>query len=333
MQNDAYETLVLSGGSVRCLVTLGALQYATDYHLLDHLQRYVGTSAGALISYLLCIGYTPIEILVYVCTHRVLNLFESVYSIDWNVCFTQMGILGFDRFESHLKVLTERKFDRLLTLGELYNYYNKELIVTTYNYTHRHVEYLTPHTHPTLPCLKALEMSCALPLLFKRCVYQGCEYIDGGIGGNVPMRMTRGRTWVVWVRGEDEDEDPTHPTGTEPASVLEWMTYIHTLIQIPLDQLVERDLQEVTPDTELLELTSSVHLLNFSIHATDMLEMFSYGYQHAQQFFRTKSEAETGTDPATSARPRSPCSSDQTPPSMPATNACPAPDAEIQRTP
>ena len=55
-----YDTLVLAGASSKCIVTLGAIQYAYDNFLLKNLQTYIGTSSGAMICYLLAIGYTPV---------------------------------------------------------------------------------------------------------------------------------------------------------------------------------------------------------------------------------------------------------------------------------
>ena len=68
-----YDTLVLSGGSSKGIMTLGALQYLYDNFLLKNIKNYIGTSAGAMICYLLAIGYTPVEIIVYICKHQLLE--------------------------------------------------------------------------------------------------------------------------------------------------------------------------------------------------------------------------------------------------------------------
>ena len=60
-----FDTIVLSGGSIKGIVTLGALQYAKENYLLENIKTYIGTSSGAIISYLLAIGYNPIEMIVY----------------------------------------------------------------------------------------------------------------------------------------------------------------------------------------------------------------------------------------------------------------------------
>ena len=56
---SGYNSLVLSGGAVRGLAIIGALQYAYDNFLLKNVKFFFGTSVGAIICYLLVIGYTP----------------------------------------------------------------------------------------------------------------------------------------------------------------------------------------------------------------------------------------------------------------------------------
>ena len=65
--NKVYEKLVISGGGIKGLSGLGALQYLEDNKLLESINTYIGTSIGGIILYLLAIGYKPIEIIVYFC--------------------------------------------------------------------------------------------------------------------------------------------------------------------------------------------------------------------------------------------------------------------------
>ena len=69
----SYDTLVLSGGSTKGIIILGSLQYLYDNFYLSKIKNYIGTSSGAIICFLLAIGYTPIEIIVYICTHQLLE--------------------------------------------------------------------------------------------------------------------------------------------------------------------------------------------------------------------------------------------------------------------
>ena len=76
-----FDTLVLSGGSSKGILILGALQYAYDNFLLNNIDIYVGTSCGAIIGYLLAIGYTPLEIIVYICSNQLMGKIVHFYII------------------------------------------------------------------------------------------------------------------------------------------------------------------------------------------------------------------------------------------------------------
>jgi predicted acylesterase/phospholipase RssA len=66
MNQKNYKTLVLSGNSTNAVVSLGALQYIYELNYLKDIQTYVAVSSGTIISVLLSIGYTPIEIISYI---------------------------------------------------------------------------------------------------------------------------------------------------------------------------------------------------------------------------------------------------------------------------
>ena len=68
-----YDTIVIAGGSSKGILTLGALQYAYDNYILHDIKTYIGTSSGSIICFLILIGYTPIEIITYLCTHQLLE--------------------------------------------------------------------------------------------------------------------------------------------------------------------------------------------------------------------------------------------------------------------
>ena len=57
-----YSNLVLSGGAFRGLGLLGGIKYLEELNLIKYFKQYIGSSAGAIISFLLIIGYTSTDI-------------------------------------------------------------------------------------------------------------------------------------------------------------------------------------------------------------------------------------------------------------------------------
>lgn len=175
VSSKKYNKIILSGGAIKGFSILGSLQYLYEHQLINNVNKYVGTSVGSGILYLLAIGYTPIEIIVKILTSQFLKKMQlNIFSLtqgygayDWNV------------IEEFLKNLTLDKIGRFISLNELYTDFNKEIIFVTYNYSMNRTEYISYHNHPNMQCLTAIRMSCNLPIIFSQFKYLNCENIIG----------------------------------------------------------------------------------------------------------------------------------------------------------
>src|SRR5689334_2110981 len=58
-----YKNLVLEGGGVRGLAYVGAMQVLDSLGILKNIERFGGTSAGAIQAMMLSVGYSPAEVL------------------------------------------------------------------------------------------------------------------------------------------------------------------------------------------------------------------------------------------------------------------------------
>src|SRR6056300_1202004 len=109
-----YKTLVLSGNSTNGIVSLGAVQYLSDAGQLEKIENYVGTSSGSMINALLCVGYTPLEILEYIC---VKNAYERVGKINIAKFIAEgEGLLEFGKIKSVLEEMFIEKCGSIPTI-------------------------------------------------------------------------------------------------------------------------------------------------------------------------------------------------------------------------
>ena len=180
-----YNTLILSGGSIRTICELGAIQYYNDHDLLNSIDLYVSESASSIIAYLTIIGYSPIEMLNIVCSHPMFT--TDIPFIDMISLLKNEGGLSFSPLRDLLETLTINKLGMLPTLGKLYQLFKKRFVVSVFDYDSKKLEYLTPETHPDVPCIVAIRMSCGLPFIFKPFKYMGKRYMDPGIVEAIPL--------------------------------------------------------------------------------------------------------------------------------------------------
>jgi predicted acylesterase/phospholipase RssA len=278
--SENYDTLVLSGGSSKGLVILGALQYGYDNYLLDEIKTYIGTSAGAITCFLLAIGYTPMEIISYICTNQ---LMEKLQHFNLVAMINNLGALSFTSIYEQLEKMTIDKIGYLPTFTDLHQKMNKTLICVTYNLTLNQTEYLSFDTTPDLPCLIALKMSSNLPLIFENFKYGSYYYIDGGVTDN--FAIDKGDSLGKKVLGIYIDPDKKDDYG-ENNNELNIIKYIYTLMFIPISQTIKYKLQQISERCHVIKLThDKTSLFDFNINSVEKLEMFSSGYQQTKEIF------------------------------------------------
>lgn len=277
MESIDYDTLVLSGGSSKGIVTLGAIQYCYDTFILNKIKTYIGTSSGAIICYLLLIGYTPIEIMVYICTHQLL---EKLQHFNVVAMIQGGGASSFNSIQEQLEKMTIEKLGYLPTLQDLKQKYGKTLICVTYNLTEEKAEYLSPETTGELPCITALRMSSNLPFVFDQFKYGNSFYLDGGISDNFAIDIgdKLGKK-IIGILIVPESEN----FNNEPdANILE---FIYKLMFIPICQAIDYKIENVSEKCKIIKLKySKIKFFNFALSSRTKFEMFSSGYQQMKEF-------------------------------------------------
>lgn len=271
-----YDTLVLSGGGVNGILELGSLQYCNDKCLLSNIKTYVGTSIGSIICYLLIIGYTPVEIIVYLCTHN--KLFEKIKVMDISAGCRGDGATSFLHIIEYLENMTTDKIGKILTMKDIPKLFNKQFICTTFNVSKNITEYLSAETNPDLPCLSALRMSANIPFMFENYKYGDSFYVDGGICDNFPLGVAESSgdnvLGIVIVLPKDIEIDPNF----YPQKNL--LSYSLRLLTVSLEETTNLRIKNKKESTHIITLTAPNHYnsIKFSIDSKSKLDMFSQGY-------------------------------------------------------
>lgn len=277
-KNNKFDTLVLPGGSIKGLLILGAIQYCYDNFLLTDIQNYVGTSAGAFISFFLAIGYTPVEIITFICTNQVI---EKMQHLNVFAMINNQGASSYANLSNQLEKMTLDKIGYFPTFHDIKHKFNKNLVFVTYNLTKDQGEYLCYETHPTLPCLVALRMSSNLPLVFENYKYDNNFYIDGGITDNFAIDYAEkigNRVLGFYILYKNM-------TFSVSDNVLE---YIFKVIYIPILEQQRNKIDKIcTKKSKVVEITDNTNhtMFSFNINSFDKLEMFSDGYNQCKNTF------------------------------------------------
>ena len=179
--------LVISGGGMRAVAHIGAVQVLEERGLLKGIKECVGVSAGAMFSFCLCIGYTMKEI------EKIITEFDFqlIRSISPETLVEFPTAFGIDDGANLLRFLhslmRQRNIDPNVTFADLqtkmsFRCYATDLCTCT------HREFSKEKT-PTTKVTTGLQASMCLPSYFVpiQDPETGHMLVDGGVINNYPM--------------------------------------------------------------------------------------------------------------------------------------------------
>lgn len=288
-QEMKYDSIILSGGGSKGICSLGALQYLQDNKYIDNYNTkyYIGTSVGSIICYFLIIGYTPIEIVVYLCSNNVLESFSKINNFSSSLLTG--GLYDYSTITKHCEKMSSSKINYIPTLKQLKDVYNKELIVCTYNLTQHKREYISWLNYPDLSCLDAIRMSSNIPFLFNEFIYNGNEYIDGGIVDNFPVKLLEDDKFKnlnpIGINLDDKlDKVEEVDDNSNYYKIMKMLNKLYNIMIIPLK---EKKNYHINIDIIKIDI-ENLKIYNFSLSHSRKLELFSYGYNYAKDYFDNK---------------------------------------------
>ena len=186
---DKIDTLVLSGGGIKCLSILGALSYLIETEIIEDcvkgIKKIHYTSGSSIFTFPLLFGFnigSAIEIFKDVDWSKI----DLTEKMSINNLFTNFGFTDTETYNYVLEVFLENKGIRKdITLKEVYEINKIELNFNVVNVTKDKYESLNYINSPDLPIIKAIRMTSNIPILFKPIEYNGDLFVDGGLIENI----------------------------------------------------------------------------------------------------------------------------------------------------
>ena len=273
----------MSGGGIYGYTMLGCLAYLYDNGMLDAIDTYVGTSMGAILGYLLAIGYTPLEITMYLHKSRVLT---SLSEFDFASMSIGNGASDWNILQKSLEKLTLDKIGEFVNLHDLKVKYKKTLICSTFNMDTRQMEYIEPETRPDIPALVAIRMSANVPFIFDIFKYQGSHYIDGGILDNLPIEYAMNKLgYTETMESPDESKDKIlciaiDYVGEKSQNDYTMVDLLYNVLLAPVMMMSKEKIRLSHRFSTLYRLRTrkDIKFFNFDVKPSIALDMFSDGY-------------------------------------------------------
>jgi predicted acylesterase/phospholipase RssA len=222
--------IVICGGGPTGLISYGAAKHLAQQGVWSHdtLETIYGTSIGTLIGAMLCLKHEWSTLDDYI----IKRPWEKVVveSLELFELFSCKGMAKPKLLDDIMQPLLESKDLTLgVTLREFHEYSRISLNLFTVELNAFKKVQLSHATHPDLPLMDAIKMSCCMPLLFQPIVRDDCCYIDGGIMVNYPLRECLEDTQCRpdEVLGLRNRWDNPNETIRVHSSVLEYLRFIN----------------------------------------------------------------------------------------------------------
>ena len=239
--------ICFSGGGIRAVAFVGTLEVLQKYKLLNHVNEYIGVSAGALIAFLLAIGYTIQELKTLVCGFD----FSLVRNLDPENTLEFFERFGLDDGANLTKlcesVMKQKNLPASLTFEELaklsptlprFRCYASDLN------TCQSREFSLTAT-PTVKIIDALKASMSLSFYFVPIEdpVTGHCLTDGGALNNYPMvfltEEEQRRALGIMFSGE-------HAENKKIESLFDFITQLYACVYMPRIRQITQTLAERT---------------------------------------------------------------------------------------
>jgi predicted acylesterase/phospholipase RssA len=183
--------LVLSGGGPIMIQILSSIQELEKKKYIDikNVESIYGTSAGAIIAVMIALKFDWETINDYIIKRPWHDVFQIKPQNIFHA-YTNKGIFDIRTFEKCFKPLFDTKDIPLdINLKDFYDLTKIELNMFSFEVNEYKLEKISYKTYPELSVLKAVQMSCALPILISPVFINNKCFMDGGIACNYPLNF------------------------------------------------------------------------------------------------------------------------------------------------
>ncbi len=205
-QSTPIENLIFEGAGIRGIAYSGVIKELESRGMMDGIKKVGGTSAGAITSMMVALGYTSDEIygIVSETKFEKFNDGEMMFAGGIYRLCRKFGWYRGDAFTHWVeKIIAAKTGNSDITFKDLEEKGFKQLYVTATCINKQKLLILSAETYPDMKIKDAVRISMSVPFYFeavfidgKGRVYKNSKkhknldiVVDGGITGNFPIYM------------------------------------------------------------------------------------------------------------------------------------------------
>ena len=186
-----YTNLLISGGGIYGISILGIIRYIQEYNIIDNINKYLGTSCGAIICLLLNIEYSINDIYEFINIFEIDLLIKDFSDNKLNLLDNLINNYGLNNF-NNLRCILEnfllaKNYSKDITFNQLYLKTNKELTINVSCISTCKIVFFNYINTPDSKVIDIVLVSCSIPIFFQPIKIDNMYYVDGGLYSNTPI--------------------------------------------------------------------------------------------------------------------------------------------------
>ena len=176
-------TLILSGGGFNALCEIGVYKLLSETNKLNNLKQVIAASAGSVIGFMICLGYTWEEMKSFFeeNLHTTLTKCKPNPMTLLNV-WKNKGLIDGKPKKEFIRQIIKHKLKRFdINFLDLTKLSGINFVVSVTNLSKYQSESFSVVTTPTASVVTAVHISSSIPILFYPVWYKDDLYVDGAL--------------------------------------------------------------------------------------------------------------------------------------------------------
>jgi len=267
------DTIVLSGGGVKGLYFIGVLKKLEDLNIIQNVNTFAGTSIGAFFSTVFAMGYTSKELADFIFLLKL----NKIKNPSMNNFFHFFGIDDGNNIEIVLENMFKLKgFNKNTTFLEFYNKTKKDIILTGVCINDKKCYYFSHKTYPNMSIIKAIRISCSIPIYFNPVKFDNRYWVDGAVINNYPIDLFKNKlhkTLGFYLTNK-----------IEPSDINNLEDYLSNIVLSFSNGLDSRSVNGFENNTIIIK-SEKISLLDTNLTKENIMEIINEAYDLVTSFF------------------------------------------------
>lgn len=272
------KTLVLSGGGIKGIAQIGAIQYMYENNYINGLEYIIGTSVGSIIGLFICLKLKPSNVFDFFCGDFINMLNLNKICFESFLC--NYGFNKTDKVKNFLDFLIKKRLDKpneTITFADLYAYSNYRFDVVTTCINDKNMKIFNYIDTPNMDVIKAIIMSISIPGLFCPIEYENKLYADGGLCYNYPINLINDYKNTIGIAFSE-------PNNIDNCIIDCLESYMYNII-LTFYKYQNNKLTKEQKDVTITIDNLNVEPFDFVISNEKKKELFDIGYKKAKSYF------------------------------------------------